>query len=95
MRNNIFALNLDGQIGTSDKRAGGTFVLEHNVIIGEEPVFYRKYGKEKMEVRKNLIQADASLFADAAHGDFALTDREKALESGFVPWEIDAGRSGG
>ncbi len=91
VRNNIFAYSLQGQIGTSDKTGNGTFHLQSNLLAGEEPFFYRKYGKEKMDVGANLYYAEASPFADAIQGDYTLLETGDFSGAGFVPWVYDAG----
>lgn len=91
VRNNIFALNLSGQVGTSDKRASGTFLLTQNLLVGTEPFFYHKYGVERIELGDNLFYTGALPFVNAQAGDFSLIDDPAYAEIGFVPWNYEAG----
>lgn len=90
--NNIFACNRDGQVGASDRRGAGTFVLRHNLLVGSEPFFYRKYGVERMELDGNaLYSVEKSPFVHAEAGDFTLRDGALPAASGFQPWDLSAG----
>lgn len=92
VRNNIFAYNAMGQVGTSDKRAGGTFLLEGNLLVGEEPFFWRKYEKERIDEGENLFYTDSSPFVDLYGGSFWLADDPAFAGIDFQPWENTAGR---
>ncbi|HML47447.1 MAG TPA: right-handed parallel beta-helix repeat-containing protein [Clostridia bacterium] len=92
VQNNIFAYNLGGQVGASNRSGDGTFVLRQNVLAGEDPFFYRKYGIERMELDRNVFYyVEETPFADAEGGDFTLLDDAPARASGFEPWTVTAG----
>ncbi len=91
VRNNIFAYNLEGQVGTSDKEASGTFTLEANILVSSEPFFYRKYEKEQINLKDNLFFTDESPFVDITQNDFTIRPDVDVDSVGFVPWIYDAG----
>lgn len=91
VRNNILAYNLSGQVGASDKSGKGTFVLDGNILVGEEPFFWHKYDVEQMELGQNLFYTDASPFVGEVGVDFVLADDPLFESIGFEPWENLAG----
>ena len=88
VRNNIFALNHEGQVGISGK---GDFVLESNLLVGGKPYLQINEGGI-IKQRKNIQRTDSAMFVDADMENFALREDPVFAENGFVPWVHMAGR---
>lgn len=88
VRNNVFALNYDGQIGLS---TAGSFDLDANVIVGTKPYIRSDGGTVRQG--KNLFNSDTGIFVDVYGDNFAIADVRAALEVGFTPWVYNAGRT--
>lgn len=88
VRNNVFAYNKDGQVGTSGT---GSFTLQSNILVGERP-YIQKSSKSTIKYVTNLYKTDGSLFVDAMSNDFTVLDSEEVRSIGFEPWVNIAGR---
>ncbi|MDL2317510.1 right-handed parallel beta-helix repeat-containing protein [Eubacteriales bacterium OttesenSCG-928-A19] len=89
VRNNIFALNGDGQVGISGK---GSFLLERNIVYGARPYLNITNDTGTIRNRNNLFRTQMSPFVDAENGDFTLVDNTAMNEIDFEPWVFIAGR---
>lgn len=87
VRGNILAFSGEGQVGASDKTGRGSFLLEGNLLVGEEPFYYHKYGKETWEARDNLLLTK-NPFADPDADDFTLIDPRAAALIGWSPQAV-------
>jgi len=87
VRNNIFALNDDGQVALS---ARGAFTLDANVIVGTRPHIRNEGGTIRQG--ENLFTENHGIFVDAVNDNFAIADPEAVAAVGFVPWVYRAGR---
>ncbi len=85
--NNIFAFNLDGQVGASGP---GTFLLDKNILAGGS--YLKKIDGGTIQVGSNVEEVGEGLFVDAAGGNFSVIDSPVLQAKGFVPWVYMAGR---
>lgn len=92
VRNNIFAYNQAGQIGASDKKGGGTFILSQNILLGEEPFYYRKYGVERMTDQDNALIISNQQPSNLPEAFFEIMRCPQAEAIGFTPF-VQAGQN--
>ena len=89
VRNNIFAFCGEGQVGMSDRRSrSGTFHLEDNLLIGEEPFFWLKEGKGKIDLGENLLVTGVSSDVDLESFAAVLLQDPAYAGTGFIPFTL-------
>ncbi|MCL1795855.1 MAG: right-handed parallel beta-helix repeat-containing protein [Clostridia bacterium] len=87
VKNNVFALNYDGQLALTGK---GSFTLESNVIVGTSPHIRNDGGTIRQG--QNLFSGDHGVFVDALRDNYAIADLGAVSAIGFIPWVYLAGR---